>query len=373
MENQPANRTKTFVRKAAVWVGKAFAACTWWGLALWTTLAVYFTLCDRFWLAALLAALVAGIYVAARREKFRLYQWPQLSWPAKWRSTLAFAVSAVVAVYYVAFVTPNADIDWAPEQARQPHVEFIEDSIDGDSVSGKRVHVDHVRNFTWRTATEFEPAFYNRTYDVNQLDSMYYCVAAMPLWEGVAHVFVSFGFTDGKFVAVSVEGRRPEGVPYRLIPSMFRRFQLMYVVGDERDVLGLRGAIWKKPVYFYPVRSTPERKRAIFLDVMERAHSLEEHPEFYHLITNNCMNNITWHLRRIGGRAVPGDLRVLLTGFSDRVAYYMGFIDTDLPFAKAREAFRVDQWMQTQPLDAEFSKRLREQLKKQEAAAKESM
>jgi hypothetical protein len=349
---------KEFTRAIAGWAGRLIAA----GLALWTTLAVYFTLNDRFWLALIVAALVVAIYVAARSEKFRLYQWPQLAWPAKWRSTLALAVSALVAVYYFGFVTPNANIEWAADQARQPHVE-----IDGD-----KVHVDHVRNFTWNTATDYQPAFYNRTYDVSKLDSMYYVVAAMPMWEGVAHVFVAFGFTDGQFVAVSVEGRRPQGIPYRLIPSMFRRFQMIYVIGDERDVLGLRGAIWKKPVYFYPVRSTPERKRAIFLDMMERAHSLEEHPEFYHLITNNCMNNITWHLRRIGGRAVPGDLRVLLTGFSDRVAYYMGFIDTDLPFAKAREAFRVDQWMQTQPLDAEFSKRLREQLKKQEAAAKEA-
>ena len=274
-----------------------------------------------------------------------------LPWPAKWRTTLALVVSAIVAVYYFGFVTPNPNHEWAPEQARMPHVE-----IDGD-----KVHVENVRNFTWHTATDFTPGFYDRTYDVSKLDSMYYVVASMPKWEGVAHVFVCFGFTDGQYVAVSVEGRRRKGQPYRLIPSMFRRFQLIYVIGDERDVVGLRGAIWKKPVYFYPVRTTPERKRAIFVDMMERAHSLEEHPEFYHLIVNNCMNNITYHLRRLGGRAVPFDLQVLLTGFSDRVAFYLGYIDTDLPFAKARQAFRVDQWMQTTPLDAQFSERLREQ------------
>jgi hypothetical protein len=199
---------------------------------------------------------------------------------------------------------------------------------------------------------------------------MYYVVASMPKWEGVAHVFVCFGFSDGQAVAVSVEGRREEGRPYRLIPSMFRQFQMIYVIGDERDVVGLRGAIWKKPVYFYPVRSTPERKRAIFLDMMERAHSLEEHPEFYHLIFNNCMNNITYHLRRLGGRDVPSDLQVLLTGFSDRVAFYMGFIDTELPFQEARDAFRVDPWMQTVPLDENFSRGLRETIQRQEAEAK---
>ncbi len=330
--------------RAIVWKAWGIArACAWWGLGLWTTLAVFFTAASSLWITAPLAAAIAGVYWSSRREHYHFGQWPRLEWPAKWRSTAALLVTAVVAAYYFGFVTPDGNQKWSTEQARQPHVE----------IDGNLVHVDDVRNFTWHTATDFTPGFYNRTYDVDKLDSMYYVVAAMPLWEGVAHVFVCFGFTDGQFVAVSVEGRRREGQPYRLIPSMFRQFQLMYVVGDERDVVGLRGAIWKKPVYFYPVRTTNERKRAIFLDMMERAHSLEEHPEFYHLITNNCMNNITWHLRRLGGRAVPFDLQVLLTGFSDRVAYYLGYIDTELPFAKARRG------LSRRPLDANDATRRR--------------
>jgi hypothetical protein len=193
----------------------------------------------------------------------------------------------------------------------------------------------------------------------------------MPKWQTVAHVFVCFGFSDGQHVAVSVEGRRVKGRPYRIIPSMFRQFQIIYVIGDERDVVGLRGAIWKDPVYFYPARTTNERKRAIFLDMMERAHSLEDRPEFYHLLLNNCMNNITYHLRRLGGRPLPHDLQVLLTGMSDRVAHRLGYIDTELPFEQARRAFRIDGWMQQTALDHGFSQRLRETLARQESAARE--
>jgi hypothetical protein len=120
-------------------------------------------------------------------------------------------------------------------------------------------------------------------------------------------------------------------------------------------------------VRFYPARTTPERMRAIFLDMMERAHSLEECPEFYHLLTNNCMNNVTRHIRRLGGRPLPSELRLLLTGFSDRLAYEYGFIDTDLPFEKAREAYRIDEWMRQTPLDEGFSQRLRETLRRQGA------
>ncbi len=247
--------------------------CVWWGLGLWTTLAVFYTATENLWLGSLLAVVVAGIYLSTRHEQFRLREWPRLSWKEKKRSTVALLTSALVAIYYFGFVKPDPNVEWAPEQARMPHV----------VINGDRIHVDNVRNFTWHTASDFTPGFYSRTYDLTKLDSVYYIVASMPKWEGVAHVFVSFAFTDGQCVAVSVEGRRRKGQPYRLIPSMFRQFQVIYIVGDERDVVGLRGAIWKKPVYIYPIRTSPERKRAIFRDMMERAHSLEEHPEFYHL------------------------------------------------------------------------------------------
>src|SRR5687768_5785508 len=136
-------------------------------------------------------------------------------------------------------------------------------------------------------------------------------------------------------------------------------------LGPRRD---LRGAIWKVPVYFYPARTSPEQTRAIFLDMMRRADSLEAEPEYYNLVTNNCLNNITSHFRRLGGSPL-NNLRLLLTGYSDRVAYRLNFLDTDLPFEKARTAFRIDQWMQTTALDETFSDRLRDNLIKQVSEA----
>jgi hypothetical protein len=154
---------------------------------------------------------------------------------------------------------------------------------------------------------------------------------------------------------------------------MFQQYQLIYVVGDERDVVGKRGAAWKHPVRFYPIASTNERKRALFLDMMRRANHLEYEPEFYHLLTNNCMNNVTDHVRCLGGRPLPSDLRLLLTGFSDRLAYDYGYIDTDLPFETAREVFLIDDWMQHTTLDEGFSKRLRDMLNERVAEARKSL
>jgi hypothetical protein len=350
----------SFVRRALAWCGRFCCAFGWWFVGMWSALAIYFTGPGR-WTPIALAIAVVWLFWSARYERFRLWHWFQIAWGDKWRTTCALATATAIAFYFFIFVTPDTNVEWSPEQARHPIVE-----IDGD-----KIHVQNVRNFTWRSPTDFTPGFYDRTYDLSKLNSMYYVVAPMPGLDAVAHVFVCFGFSDGQTVAVSVEGRRRLGQPYQLIPSMFRQLQLMYVVGDERDVVGLRGAVWKVPVFFYPANTTPERMRAIFTSMMEGAHQLEEKPEFYNLIWNNCMTRILMHLRRLGGHSLPHDLQVLLTGLSDRVAFNLGYIDTDLTFEQARRAFRVDPWMQTTPLDESFGARLRETIKRREAEERE--
>jgi hypothetical protein len=324
---------------------------------LWTALAVIYCVPLPSWATAGLALVVGILYVCAIRERLVILAGPAFFWRERRRSLTALAATTLMLIWYFEFVTPNPEEDWIPKHAQMPRVE-----IDGD-----KVRVTNVRNFTWHTATDFSPGYYDRTYDLSALSSVYYALSPIHGIDEVAHVWLCFGFSDGQHVAVSVEARLRKGASFRLLGSMFRQFQLIYVIGDERDVLGLRGAIWKSEVRLYPARSTAEGRRALFLDMMRRAHALEEHPEFYNLFANNCMNNISYHLRRLGGLSLPSELRLLLTGFSDQYAYDYGFIDTNLPFEEARKAYRVDEWIQQTQLDEGFSARLREVLKRQGA------
>jgi hypothetical protein len=330
---------------------------SWCLLGLWTALALFFNIPLSFWPATILALGVVVLYASALRERFLIGGWKGLAWRDVRLSAAALAVTAVVAVWYIGFVTPNPNEDWIPKHVRMPHVE----------IEGDKVKVSNVRDFIWRTKADFTPEYRDRVYDVNALSSMYFVLSPIFDLEPVAHVWVGFGFSDGQHVAISVEARGVNGRPFGLFPSMFRQFQLIYVVGEERDVIGMRVVAREAEVRFYPVRSTQEQKRFIFLDMMKRAHSLEEHPEFYNLFANNCMNNITYHIRRLGSRPLPADRRFLLTGFSDRLLYDYGFLETDLPFERAHQAFRIDEAMRQVPLDERFSERLREFLKQQGA------
>jgi hypothetical protein len=345
-----------FIGKILWKLWRAVVLFSWCLLGLWTALAAYFTVPAPTWLAVVLAIAIAGLYVSAWRERFYVRGRPGMPWREIRRSAAALAVTAMVAFWYFGFVLPNRHEEWIPQHEQMPVVTF----------EGDKVHVQNVRNFNWRTATDFTPAYYDRTYDLNALNSMYYVISPIFDLRAVAHVWVSFGFSDGQYVSISVEARGVKERPFGLFRSMFRQFQLIYVVGDERDIIGLRGAVWENEVRFYPVNATDEGKRAFFVDMLKRADALGKHPEFYHLIANNCMNNVTYHVCRQGGRPLPSDLMLVLTGFSDRAAYDYGFIDTaGLPFEKAREVFRVDEWMRDTPLDEGFSLRLRENLARQ--------
>jgi hypothetical protein len=340
---------------AILW--RVVCVVSWCLLGLWTALALFFNIALPLWPAAILAVGIGALYVGALRERSLVRAWKGTSWREVRLSVAALAVTAAVAIWYIGFVTPNPNEDWIPKHARMPHVK----------IEGDKVYVENVRDFTWRTESDFTPGYHDRVYDVSALSSVYFVLSPIFDLEPVAHVWVGFGFSDGQHVAISVEARGVNGRPFGMFRSMFRQFQLIYVIGEERDVVGMRGVARQAEVRFYPVRTTQERKRFIFLDMMQRAHSLEEHPEFYNLFANNCMNNITYHVRRLGGRPLPSDVRLLLTGFSDRLAYDYGFLDTDLPFERAHEAFRIDDWIRQTPLDDGFSERLREMLKQQGA------
>lgn len=341
---------------------RVVCAALWVVLGLWTALMIYFnaptfdsapgTLPRSRWPGLLLAVLVGVVFLVAMRERV-IDKWRFQSW-RRWRCSLAALglVLTVIALMAV-FRRPDPGWVWSREQAHSPVTVF----------EGDLAHITNVRDFGWRSDGSIEAERWEtRTYDLSKLTTMYYVVVPLGSFDGAAHVFVCFGFSDGASLAVSVEGRRRLGDSYRVVPSMFRQYQLVYVVGEERDVVGVRGAIWKAPVRFYPARARADVPRAVLTSMLRHSNTLGREPEYYHLIFNNCLTNITSHLRELG-TPLPRDLALIMTGLSDRVAYNLGYLDTELPFDQAREVFRIDGWMRDVPLDETFSARLRDHLR----------
>lgn len=274
------------------------------------------------------------------------------SLPARARAALLLTLCLPAAGLAVGWarLRPSHDRVWSTEHARLPGVVF-EDGL---------VHVRRVRDFAHDSAGGTTPRYVSRTYDPSRIERVWYVLSPFDrAWRGPAHGFLTFGFSDSRFVSVSVEARREVGEEYSVWSGLGRQYELMYVVGEERDLIGLRAVTWNDPVYLYPVRATPEQARALFVHMLERARQIERRPEFYNTLTNNCTTNILDAVNRVAPRPIPYGWEVLLPGYSDRLAHERGLIDTDLPLAEARERFRIDERARAALGAPDFSLRIR--------------
>jgi hypothetical protein len=248
---------------------------------------------------------------------------------------------------------PSNDRDWTPNEAVLPAAEF----------DGARVHLRNVRHTAYRTADAYVAAYEDRTVDLDRLERAWFAVVPFAGQPAVAHTFLSFEFAGDSgpsFVAISVEARKERGETYHFVKGLFRRYELMYVVADERDVIGLRAVHRGEAVYLYPMRAPRERVRALFVAMLERANALRRRPEFYNTLTANCTSTIVGHVNSLVPGRVPFTYRRLLPGLADRLAYDLGLIETELPFDAVRARFLITPRAQRAGNDPAFSVRIRD-------------
>ena len=242
---------------------------------------------------------------------------------------------------------PRSDRTWIPDQQRSPSVRF-----DGDLV-----HIRDLRDADPRTRA---PAWIDRTYDLRTLDSVWLVVAPFSEgWRGPAHTFVTFGFGGADYVGVSVEARREEGEEYGVVTGAFDRFEILYVVGTERDLVGRRAFDAAGPLYLYPIRATPAAIRTLFVSMLTRADALGTHPEFYNTLANNCTSNLLGHVQPLVDRRIPSGLLTVFPGYADGVAKKLDLIADDADIDTIRTRYRIDERARAALDSADFSRRIR--------------
>jgi hypothetical protein len=267
----------------------------------------------------------------------------------RWRALLAFAVLvAPIAAWWVT-LTPSNDRAWPPEVER-----LASATLEGDLVT-----VRNVRNFDYRTETDFTPRYEERTYDLRRLDRVD-LVTAYWMGPAIAHVFLSFGF-GGEHLAISVEARKERGEPYSPLGGFFRQYEIVYVVADERDVIRLRTNYRKDPpedVYVFRLQGPIENARRVFLDYVRAINALTEQPQFYNTLTANCTNVILLHTRMNPDR-LPFSWKILLSGYAAEYVYEGGRLDRSLPFEELRRRSLVNAAARAADQAPDFSRRIR--------------
>jgi hypothetical protein len=262
---------------------------------------------------------------------------------------VAIIICATTIAIVFANISPSNDREWSADQDVLPDV-----WINGDTVS-----ILNVRDNDYRSTDDYTVSYYDKTYDLNGLESAWFVMEPFAGSADAAHTMVSFGFENGDYVAISVEVRKEKDESFSPWKGLLKQYEIMYVIADERDVIRLRSNYRHDDVYLYPVRADKSDLRALFLDMVRRAQELKKQPEFYNTIFNNCTNSIVGHVNRIAPGRIPWNKSFVFTGKSDRYAYDIGLIDTDLPFDEARKAFRINDSALRADQDPDFSRAIR--------------
>jgi len=272
----------------------------------------------------------------------------------RWSAVSSFVLVLALLGGWWSTIRPSNDRDWQPEVAR-----LAEATIQGDLVT-----VRNIRNFDYRTETDFTPRYYDRTFDVRRLDRVD-LVAVYWMGPAIAHLFLTFGFGDDH-LAISIEARKERGEGYSSLGGFFRQYELIYVVGDERDLIRLRTNYRKDPpedVYLFQVRTPVENGRRVFLQYMQAINELRDRPQFYNTLTTNCTNVILVNTR-VNPDHLPSSWKILLSGYAPEYVYEAGRLDRSLPFQELRRRSQINAMAQAADHDPDFSRRIRADLPK---------
>ena len=308
----------------------------WGGLVLWFTVPLGDWL--RLALALGLALLgLGGFLLVALR--------------GKWLSLLPWALGTVAILAWWAAIEPRNDRDWMVEVSRLPRVE-----IEGDLVT-----LHNVRNFTYRSESDFDPRWEVRKLDLRQLDSLD-LIAVYWMGDAIAHTMLSFGFA-GEQVAISIEIRKERGESYSTIAGFFRQYELAYVVADERDLIGLRTTYRQsgEDVYLYRVEAPQANIRQLFLEYVRKINELHERPAFYNTGTTNCTTNIITHVRAFNVQ-FPFSWKTLLSGYFPELIYERGSLNQELSYPALRAQSLINERARAADGRSDFSRLIREGL-----------
>jgi hypothetical protein len=242
---------------------------------------------------------------------------------------------------------PSNVRDWQPDVARVATAE----------IQGESVTVKNVRNFRYRSATDFDERWEERRLDLTKLDGLDLFVSywGAPL---IAHTILSWSFADGQHLAVSVETRKTKDQEYSALAGLFRQYELIYVAADERDVIAVRTGIRGEDVYLYRLRTTPHAAKILLLDYLDEMNALAREPRWYNALLTNCTTAMRQRVIHAGGK-VPLSWRLFANGYLPELLYERGSIDTSRPFAELKAMSRINDRASAAGAAGDFSARIR--------------
>lgn len=274
-------------------------------------------------------------------------------WSGAARLPLSFAALFLGLLGWWNGLVPSHDRDWIPELARLPSI----------SREGETLTVSNLRNFNWRSESDYDERWETRRYDLSKVEGI---DLFLSYWSGeaIAHLLVSFPFADQPPLTFSIEVRREKGEEWSALAGFFRSYEMAYVAAPERDLIGLRSHARKEDVRLFRIAATPAQARDVLLAYVDDVNKLAAQPRWYNTLTTNCTTVVYTLVGSVAPAwkfSLPLDPRVLLSGYLPGYLHRIGAVRSDIPLEELVRQARIGERARTISLDdPDFSKKIRE-------------
>ena len=288
--------------------------------SIWSVLAIYLGNSETSILQTSLASIFALLSLASIILLF-----------TRWRkiSMISYFSSFIIIVIAWSFlIQPSNNRHWQTDVAKLPFAE----------INGNLITLHNIRNFSYKSESDYTPAYYDKTFDLTQLTGVD-LFAVYWMGDAIAHTILSFSFNNNDYLAISIEARKEQNEAYSTFKGFFRQYELIYIVADERDVIGLRTHYRKDPietVYRYSLKSNKESGQRLFLQYIKQINQLYQNATFYNTLLDNCTTSI-WFNSLVNENHVVFSWKIILSGYVPDYLYQSGLLNTDLPFAELKQ------------------------------------
>jgi hypothetical protein len=262
---------------------------------------------------------------------------------------LIFLLGLTIGLAWWISQTPSLYRDWDTTDAILPTTSW----------SGDTVTIKNIRNHSWKTDKEFDPGYYDDTFDLADIEWVHYVITPFSDKDGPAHTMLTFSFSGWRHLAISGEIRKERWEWFDAVWGILNQYELIYVIASEDDIIKLRTNYRKNKVYMYPINTPKEKIQALFRTMLIRADKLAREPEFYNTLWNNCTTSILAHANALRQEKLKWGKYTLLPSHSDEIVYSAWLIDTQLSLPDARSYYRIDELAQSSVWAVGFSSLIR--------------
>ncbi len=257
--------------------------------------------------------------------------------------TLLFALLA-----YVATIQASNDHNWRSEVSKLAKIE----------INNHIASIQNLRSFQWHDADKATSNWLTRNYDLNSLVELNLIIEPFKDSQYMAHAMLDFDFGDQGHVIVSVEARKEQDEEYGLIAGAIRQFELIYIFGDEQDLLGLRAIGRKSTLHLYPIKAEPSFIISLFKDLANSANKLHDEPTFYRTLRDNCTTTLVKHIDRQYKQHIGLRMETIFPAKAGELLYKLDRMDTNLAYPQVYEASRIDHLVRNYWGQEDFSSKL---------------